>query len=167
MIEGLRKLFDEILISRKIDPSKVEYKIRLPIMSIIDEMRAWQMEAIKTEVARSYRADLGIGSEWIYKNLLHLSDEDIATIRSEIEDENSVDSLRAKRAQDYNISGRNYGAELAKLTQTPPQASPPKDTSVAQLKAPNTVPKEAISKKDMVMLERKLKQELDSLRGVS
>lgn len=158
LIEELRKLFNFVLLTRGLDPETNEYTVKLPVMSAIDELREWQMEMVKANLAKAYK-DLGISSEWVYRNLLELSDEDIEEIRNSIDDEEAMDNARAARA-----------AELAKpavvvATGNPNDPNAPAGTEVptvvtAPVKDPAT---EGLSAREIRMMRYRLGEELSSL----
>lgn len=176
LIEGLTKVFDLALLSRGINPAATPYRIQLPVMSIIDEMRAWQMETIKTQVAVSYAKDLNIGSEWIYRNLLNLSDEQIKAIRDELGDKDSIDNARLRQDMEVATQQAMIGAQAKAAAQTasgiksvqpPPQAKGP--STAAQGRNANELPKNPIAKnegipqRDIRKIQSKLRAELGDL----
>jgi len=79
--KGLRQLFDLELILKGIIVANVEYSIKFSSISMVDEMRKWQVEKIKAEVARIYGVEIDVLSdEFILSTFLGLSDEQIAQI---------------------------------------------------------------------------------------
>lgn len=79
--EGFRKIFDLELILKGIIVANVEYKVVFSAISMVDEMRKWQVEKIKAEVARIYGVEVDVLSdEFILSTFLGLSDEEIKTI---------------------------------------------------------------------------------------
>ncbi len=65
IIEQYRKLFDFVLAVRGVDPTAVEYTIKLPVISTIDELRVWQVKKLKAEVAKVLRKEVGLSFRWI------------------------------------------------------------------------------------------------------
>lgn len=92
IIEQYRKLFDFVLAVRGIDPTSVEYTIKLPVISTIDELRMWQVKKLKAEVAKVLRKEVGLSFRWILQNMLELTDEDIEDILADYEEPESVDN---------------------------------------------------------------------------
>lgn len=92
IIEQYRKLFDFVLAVRGVDPTAVEYTIKLPVISTIDELRMWQVKKLKAEVAKVLRKEVGLSFRWILQNMLELSDEDIEDILADYEEPESVDN---------------------------------------------------------------------------
>lgn len=92
IIEQYRKLFDFVLAVRGIDPTAVEYTIKLPVISTIDELRMWQVKKLRAEVAKVLRKEVGLSFRWILQNMLELSDEDIEDILADYEEPESVDN---------------------------------------------------------------------------
>jgi len=85
--EGIRQMADTELILNNIAPSTVTYYIKLPYISTLDELRRWEMEKIKSEIAEKYKTVTTISDRWIYKNLLNLTDEEIEQIKIDNEEE--------------------------------------------------------------------------------
>jgi len=92
IIEQYRKLFDFVLAVRGIDPTTVEYTVKLPVISTIDELRMWQVKKLKADVAKVLRREVGVSLRWILQNLLELSDDDIEDIVTDFEEPESVDN---------------------------------------------------------------------------
>jgi hypothetical protein len=136
LISGLRDLFDFVLVTRGIDPNENPYTLKLPIMSTVDEMRQWELEKIKAEVATVYKSSLGISGEWIYKNLLDMTDEEIEEIKNELGDEEGLAYVQAGVPE--------------------PDSTEVIDTDEEQL--------ETLSPRELRVLRHKLKEELSALQ---
>jgi hypothetical protein len=81
---GLTQIYDHQLMLQGVLPSKGLYVIRFAPISMVDEMRKWTMEKLKAEVAKIYKIDMGIlTNEYILKNYIGLSDEEIAGLEKE------------------------------------------------------------------------------------
>lgn len=85
--EGYRELFNRILLLNNIPVSEIEYSIGLPIISTIDEIRKWEIDQIKASIATELKISVGIPDRYIYKHLLDLTDEEIAEIEIDKEEE--------------------------------------------------------------------------------
>jgi hypothetical protein len=168
LIEGLQKLFDFVLLTRGIDPIANSYTIKLPVLSAIDELREWQMEVIKANVAVTYKNSLGISSEWVYRNLLELSDEDIEEIKKALEDDDALDNVRAAKAAEFAkpavvVTGNAQGiiAPDANAQDVNAQdANKAAALAVAQQQEPAT---EALSARELRVMRYKLREELEAL----
>ena len=136
LISGLRDLFDFVLVTRGIDPRENPYTLKLPILSTVDEMRQWELEKIKAEVATVYKSSLGISSEWIYRNLLDMTEEEIEEIKNELGDEE--------------------GWHMYRLRYPEPDSTEVIDTDEEQL--------ETLSPRELRVLRHKLKEELSALQ---
>lgn len=136
LISGLRDLFDFVLVTRGIDPRENPYTLKLPILSTVDEMRQWELEKIKAEVATVYKSSLGISSEWIYRNLLDMTEEEIEEIKNELGDEEGLAYVQAKVSE--------------------PDSTEVIDTDEEQL--------ETLSPRELRVLRHKLKEELSALQ---
>lgn len=71
--EGLTQLFDRALILTGINPDEVEYSLSFPAISLIDELRNWEIEQLKIEIATSYKDLLRPSDRWLMINLLGFS----------------------------------------------------------------------------------------------
>lgn len=100
LIEGLEKLFTTALALRGVDPAANPFEVELPILSTVDELRKWQIEVLKASIANVYRNQLSVSTEWVYSNLLGLTDEEIEEIKAAIDDEDGLDNKQIKRATD-------------------------------------------------------------------
>lgn len=100
LIAELRKLFDFVLLTRGFDPGALEYQIKLPILSTIDELREWEIAVIKASLAKMYKHDLNVSTRWVLTHLLDFSDEDLEEIMMDIEDPESIENLRVRAAVD-------------------------------------------------------------------
>jgi hypothetical protein len=72
---ALRQVFDLALLLRGINPKQVTYKVHLPVISVIDELRVWQTMQLKMLVAQMFKQTLWPSDEWVLKELLGYDDE--------------------------------------------------------------------------------------------
>lgn len=84
--EGVKQIFNTVLILNDIDYENTEYKISLPIISAIDELRKWNMEQVKAQVVQTLKASLQLPDEWLLQKFFSLSDEEIAKIKVDNEE---------------------------------------------------------------------------------
>lgn len=87
LITGLRKIYNISLILAGISPSNVEYTVGLPIISTVDELRRWEIEKIKTDLAIKYKKELDVDLEWILVNLLDMTEEEVAEALAYLDDD--------------------------------------------------------------------------------
>lgn len=86
--EGLRCILDLELILKGVIVANAEYTINFSRVSMVDEMRKWNVEKIKAEVARIYGVEIDVLSdEFILRTFLGLSDDEIKDITKEREKE--------------------------------------------------------------------------------
>lgn len=78
--DGFRKLFDLELALKGINPKSVNYTVALPVISVVDELRAWQTEQLKMLVAQQFKLTFWPTDEWILKTLLGYDDEEVASL---------------------------------------------------------------------------------------
>ena len=71
--EGLQELFDRALILAGFNPDEVEYTLAFPAISLIDELRNWEIEQLKIQIATEYKDLLRPSDRWILINLLGYS----------------------------------------------------------------------------------------------
>lgn len=164
MISELRKLFDFVLTIRGIDTTQVNYTLRLPILSMIDEMRTWQMELLKASVAKVYKGDLGVSSEWVYKNLLGMSDEDIDEIKDAFGDEASMDNVRADSAIAIMAKQNTSMLNIPALGDAGDAGATGEDGSVkTATEAAEQSPNGVLTPRDIKLLRYQLGEELNTL----
>lgn len=78
---GLKELGDAALLLKGIDVSKLEYKVLFPPISTIDELREWQIEQIKANIAGVWGGQVNLLSKkFILKKYLGMSEEQIAAM---------------------------------------------------------------------------------------
>jgi hypothetical protein len=87
LITGLRKIYNISLILAGISPSNVEYTVGLPIISTVDELRRWEIEKIKTELAIKYKKELDVDLEWVLVNLLDMTEEEVKDALAYLDDD--------------------------------------------------------------------------------
>lgn len=71
--EGLQDLFDRALILAGFNPDEVEYTLAFPAISLIDELRNWEIESLKIQIAAEYKDLIRPSDRWILINLLGFS----------------------------------------------------------------------------------------------
>lgn len=103
MIEQYRKLFDFVLAVRGIKPSEADYSVVMPATSAVDELRRWQVEKVKVDVAKVLRREVGVSFRWVLSNLLELSDEDIEDIVSDYVEPESADNRMLTAIREYSM----------------------------------------------------------------
>ena len=83
---GYRQLFDLALAIAGKNPKDVEYRIALPIISTIDEMRQWQIEQMKLTLAGQFKTQFRVDDEYILRNILGLTDSEIEELLDSVEE---------------------------------------------------------------------------------
>ena len=84
-----------------IDPSSVKYTITLPVISVLDELRTWQVEKAKLDVAAMYKEKLEISTRWILVNLLDMTDDQVDEILADLEDDESFDNRIKQKKMEF------------------------------------------------------------------
>jgi hypothetical protein len=182
LIAGLHKLFDFALMTRGVDPSKVEYEIQLPTLSTIDELRVWQAKQIKINVASMLHRDLKVSLHWILINLLEYDEDDVAAIIKYIEDPESLDNKvleKSIQAQQMFAQTKGDGEEEPPDGDEGPtrKKERPKGGKVPSSKddqSPKDIKKdkdrerkgETITKAEIERLKRGLSEQIDSFRDL-
>lgn len=72
---GFKQLFDTCIRVEKPALSDQDYRIVLPGVKTIDEMREWEMKRIQAEVARLYASELYIDPIYVLENVLGYSED--------------------------------------------------------------------------------------------
>ncbi len=182
LLAGLKKLFDFVLATRGIDPSKAEYEIQLPILSTIDELRLWQVKQLKINVASMLHRDLKLSLHWILINLLGYDEDDVAEIIKYFEDDDSLDNKMLQRSiqtqqmfapkddeepddeDDDDGEGPTRKKERPKGGKVPTKKDKqePKKTPGSDTKEP----KESITQEEIMLLRDKLNEQLSDLDGI-
>jgi hypothetical protein len=107
---GLKKIYDIGLLLQGYDLTKVQYEILFPAIKTIDEVRKWQIEKSKAEVAKIYGVDMGVlTDEFILSHFLNLTDEEIKGLNVDKEKE----SEKAKKAAEAEIAAKIKIAQAA------------------------------------------------------
>ena len=84
---GIESLCDRQLVLLGEVPRKGLYEIKFAPISIVDEMRKWTMELIKSQVAKIYRIDIGVlTDEYILREFLGIPEDEIPKLIGNPED---------------------------------------------------------------------------------
>ena len=98
---GLKKIYDVGLLLQGYDLTKVEYSIYFPGIKTIDEVRKWEINKARADIAKIYRVDLSmLTDEFILSYFLGLSDEEIKDLIKDTEKEGS--SLKRAKEKEMN-----------------------------------------------------------------
>ena len=91
----IRETLRRVMICDGVDPDKVpEWTIILPPVSTTDDMRQWQIEALKANVALVYGQKLPVvDKEYIYKTIMGLSSDEITRLESLSPEELGVETM--------------------------------------------------------------------------
>ena len=120
---GLKKIYDIGLLLQGHDLTKVKYEILFPAIKTIDEVRKWEIEKVRAEVAKIYSVDIGVlTDDFILSHFLDLTDEEIKDLNADREKE----SEKAKKAAEAEVAAK---IAIAKAT----AAVPPQKESVINL----------------------------------
>jgi len=97
---GLRKIYDIGLLLQGYDLTKIEYSILFPAIKTIDEVRKWEIEKAKAEIAKIYGLDLDmLTDEFILSFFLGLSDDEVKDLIKDREKETpSAQKAKEKEA---------------------------------------------------------------------
>lgn len=128
----IREVLRRVMITDGIDPEKApEYTIIMPPVSTTDDLRQWQIEALKANVALVYGQKLPIvDKEYIYKVIMELSADEIARLEALDAEELGVETMPTPNFGGFG--GEPGGADNAVAGNQPP--NPDEDESDA---APN------------------------------
>ena len=80
---GQRQIYDTELALHKIDPRKLEYKLIYPSLGTVDQVRVWQIELLKAQVAKMLKIDAKLiqDDEYLLRKIVEVEDsDDIAKI---------------------------------------------------------------------------------------
>ena len=130
----LKRLFDLVLATRGMYPEPGAYYVRLPAISTVDELRHWQTEHLKAQIAAVLRKEVGVSTRWILQNMLDMTDEDIDELLSDYEEADSVDNRILSAVQ------------AAQMAMAPPEAV------------------EQIEDRELKILKYQLSEEIQTLR---
>lgn len=93
--KGLSKIYNIGLLLQGYDLRKVKYDILFPAIKTIDEVRKWQVQKVRAEVAKLYAVDMKVVTEeFILRHFLGLTDQEIKQLVADKEKE----SEKAKKA---------------------------------------------------------------------
>lgn len=104
---GVRQIIDTELILNGVDPSKVEYDLMFAPIASVDEMRRWQVELLKAQVASMLKqSNLVPDEEYLLRHVLEIEEEFVKDILKKIEDmQKAQDELTRSIAG--NVPGGN------------------------------------------------------------
>lgn len=158
--DGLRQLFDTVLLLNGIAPSTVEYSIGLPVISTIDEIRTWEIEKIKLEVGQLLKSTVSISNRWIYRNLLNMTDEEIEELEKEQDEEirNSTDrdNELLNNSPQFQIQKDVAYANIEKSKED-------KDKDKDKKKKDEEIDLMNLSTKDLMKVKRLLRKDIETL----
>jgi len=107
IIAGLKEMFDTVLILEGISPTTNMYRIILPAISMVDELRKWQARLVKMQVATLYKQNFMVNTEYLMRVFLNMTDDEIQEVMNN-QDQMMADLLKAQ-------------VDLAKNTASAPQ----------------------------------------------
>ena len=82
---GVRQIVDTELILSGLDPAKVEYDLMFAPIASVDEMRRWQVELLKAQVASMLKqSNLVPDEEYLLRNVLEIEEEFVKDILAKI-----------------------------------------------------------------------------------
>jgi hypothetical protein len=118
IVGGLRQVFDLALLLDGMDPKKVKYEVRLPVISIIDELRHWQTEQLKMLVAQMMKQTFWPDDAWIFRDLMGYDEE---TTKALVSGQVKPDQYNGLYQAPKVGSTKNYEAVLKLLHKMSPE----------------------------------------------
>lgn len=79
------KLYDTELRLHGVKPERDLYTVKYPPISFIDEQMKVAVEQTRWTIAQLANTQLGIPKRWLLENILHLSEEDVEEVMSNLE----------------------------------------------------------------------------------
>ena len=155
LLTEFRKFVDFVLTTRGIDPTEVEYTLTLPPISIVDELRTWEIERIKLEIASMY-GGLSVSTRWILVNLLGMTGEEVDEIIGDYEDPDSIDN----KFMDWKL--KNLKKEIIVDAQRRRAMTEELEKALAD----PALTLEDLDESDVRLLRFKLKHQLDALEEI-
>jgi capsid assembly protein Gp20 len=77
---GIRELFDRALTLYGRDPKEVNYTISFPAISLIDELRNWEVENMKLQAAFQFKDLIRPSDDWMLREYLGFSQDEVNVI---------------------------------------------------------------------------------------
>ena len=94
---GHTKTYSVAFILAGINPVDLKWRVVFPPMGTIDELRRWQIEAIKSDIIMKFNKDFNLPTEYIYRELLQLPEDKIKEIENYVKKELGMQQDRKPR----------------------------------------------------------------------
>jgi len=90
---GLHHIVDSAFIAQGIDPTQLQYRILLPAMSTVDEMRDLEVQKLKADIAKVYAVDIkAITTHMVLTMFLGLSEEEATEVEQDMADQAQLEA---------------------------------------------------------------------------
>jgi len=100
---GVRQIYDTELALHGIDPASVDYDIVYASIATTDEMRRWQIELLKTQVASVLKKEaLVVDDEYLLRNVLEIEEGFVKELVRKAEEEKKKRDQMAKEIANGN-----------------------------------------------------------------
>jgi hypothetical protein len=80
MTSGYTQLFDLGLLLRGMNPKDIQYKVALPTITAVDELRYWQTEQLKMVCAQMLKQNFWPSDEFVFTNFLGYDPDEVAAL---------------------------------------------------------------------------------------
>lgn len=112
---GLHHLVDSRYVARGIDPASLKYRVLLPAMSTVDEMRDLEVQKLKADIAKIYAVDIkAITNHIVLTRFLGLSDEEAYAIEQDQADQAELEAQVQIAGQQQAIAAQSEQARAAR-----------------------------------------------------
>ncbi len=108
---GQRQIYQTELALKKIDPKKINFQFVYPSVWTVDEMRRWQIELLKAQVATMLKTQSHLieDDEYILKKVLQVEEEDYQRILCANECAKAEQEAKAKEQADMMAASSPFG----------------------------------------------------------
>ena len=111
---GLHHIVDSAFIARGVDPTQLPYRILLPAMSTVDEMRDLEVQKLKADIAKIYAADIkAITNHIVLTQFMGLSEEEAYEIEQDIADQAQLEAEAQSAGQQQAIAAQSQQLQAA------------------------------------------------------
>jgi len=111
---GLHHIVDSAFIARGVDPTPLPYRILLPAMSTVDEMRDLEVQKLKADIAKIYAVDIkAITNHIVLTQFMGLSEEEAYEIEQDIADQAQLEAEAQIAGQQQAIAAQSQQLQAA------------------------------------------------------
>jgi len=130
---GMRQIYQTELALRGKNPQEVDFKFKYPALGTVDEMREWQVELLKAQVAQVLKSGTIItDDDYLLRRVLEVEDEYVERIKAANKDAEKKKAAELKAQMDAKAQQFGGGRFGGGGTFKPGASGPAKTQAMAQ-----------------------------------